>query len=98
MKKRNDTWLRLTWDGNLRIARCQVCCMNWYLTIDGYQCSNPGAVDTLVYQAGNYLIVRHSHFSGVCQEAGGSPINAGQFNFSQQCVLMWQGWSEYVLL
>ncbi|XP_065888407.1 uncharacterized protein [Dysidea avara] len=76
-KQRDDTWLRLTWDGNMRVARCAVCCMNWYLTVDGHQCSSPGPVDVLVYQAGNYLIVRHSHFTGMCEQAGGENITAG---------------------
>jgi len=78
VKQRDDTWLRLTWDGNMRVARCTVCCMNWYLTVDGFQCSSPGPVDVLVYQAGNYLIVRHSHFTGMCEQAGGMNIRAGR--------------------
>ena len=78
MKHRDDTWLRLTWDGNMRIAGCTVCCMNWYLTVDGQQCSSPGPVDALVYQGERYLIVRHSHFTGMCEQAGGMNISAGQ--------------------
>ncbi|XP_065896073.1 uncharacterized protein [Dysidea avara] len=77
MKHRDDTWLRLTWDGNMRIAGCTVCCMNWYLTVDGQQCSSPGPVDALVYQGERYLIVRHSHFTGMCEQAGGMNISAG---------------------
>jgi len=79
MKQSDDTWLRLTWDGNMRIARCTVCCMKWYFTVDGFHCTSPGPVDTIVYQAGNYLIVRHSHFTGMCEQAGGKNITAGQY-------------------
>lgn len=41
-KMREDTWLRVTWNGNMRITRCDTCCMRWYITIDGEECVDPG--------------------------------------------------------
>ena len=41
-KQRDDTWLRLTWNGNMRVTNCEFCCMRWYFTINGDECSEPG--------------------------------------------------------
>ena len=41
-KQRNDTWLRVTWNGNMRLAYCTFCCMRWYFTINGAECTDPG--------------------------------------------------------
>ena len=41
-KQRNDTWLRVTWNGNMRLAYCTFCCMRWYFTINGAECNDPG--------------------------------------------------------
>ena len=41
-KGRNDTWVRVSWNGNMRITRCTSCCMRWYFTINGEECADPG--------------------------------------------------------
>ena len=74
---RDDTYLRLTWDGNTRITRCQTCCMRWLFHIDGHECTVPGPVDTNLFQSTNYHILRPAHFSGICQQAGTRPLTSG---------------------
>ena len=41
-KQRDDTWLRLTWNGNMRLTNCDICCMRWFFQINGEECTNPG--------------------------------------------------------
>ena len=48
-KKENETSLRITWNGNLRIQSCSSCCRRWYFTIDGVEC-NPRHINGLLYQ------------------------------------------------
>lgn len=74
---RSDTYLKLTWDGNMRITRCQACCMRWLFLIDGDDCTEPGPVDALLYQSANYHLLRPSYFSGICQQAGDRPLSGG---------------------
>lgn len=74
---RTDTLIRMTWDGNMRITRCQSCCMRWLFFLDGQDCTDPGPVDALLYQASNYHILRPSYFSGICRQAGTRPLAGG---------------------
>lgn len=41
-KQLDYTWLRVTWIGNMRITRCEGCCMRWFFTINGEECADPG--------------------------------------------------------
>jgi len=70
----------------MRIARCIRCCMSWHLIVDGNDCTSPGPVEAVVYQYANYLIVRHSHFTGMCRQAQGRNISAGQCAMIVLCV------------
>jgi len=78
-KHRNETWLRITWNGNMRITRCETCCMRWYFTINGAECSDPGPIDTTIFQSRNYHIVRQSGITGICRQAGGRNLTAGVY-------------------
>lgn len=49
-KQSADTALRVAWDGNIALNDCGQCCMRWFLTIDGMECANPGAVDGALVQ------------------------------------------------
>ena len=92
---RNDTFLRLTWDGNMRITRCQNCCMRWLFFIDGIGCTDPGPVDALIFQSANYHILGPGYFSGICQRAGKRPLGAG-YHIAQLRVQDCPGFSGYV--
>ena len=50
IKKANDTSLRVSWHGDVRIQGCTNCCRRWYFTIDGKECSSPQPIDAAVYQ------------------------------------------------
>lgn len=76
-KTRDETWLRLTWNGNMRLTNCAICCMRWYFTIDGNECSEPGPVDSVIFLETDLHILRQSHITGVCRMAGDQNITSG---------------------
>lgn len=49
-KQRNDTVLRIAWDGNMAVEGCSDCCMRWYITVDGVECGDPGPIDAAIRQ------------------------------------------------
>ena len=63
-KSRDDSTLRVTWNGNMRITRCESCCMRWYFTLNGDECSDPGHyiiitsfLDTIQYGNNGDIII-----------------------------------------
>lgn len=49
-KQRVDSALRVAWDGNIAVIDCDNCCMRWFITIDGQECSDPGPIDIALRQ------------------------------------------------
>ena len=49
-KQRIDSTLRVAWDGNIAVVSCDNCCMRWFITIDGQECSDPGPIDIAIRQ------------------------------------------------
>ena len=93
-KKYNDTWLKISWDGNLRIA-CNFCCMRWYFTVDGDECSDPAPIDSAVFQQQSLNIIRQNSFSGVCKKAGPRLLTAGPKRI-QFMLMECQGFGGYI--
>eukprot|EP00731_Ephydatia_muelleri_P009476 Em0005g62a len=93
-KKQNDTWLKIAWDGNLRIA-CTFCCMRWYFTVDGDECTDPAPIDTAVFQQQTLNIIRQTSFSGVCKRAGQRPLTAGSKRI-QLMLMECRGFGGYI--
>ena len=48
-KLSDNTALRVSWTGALRIYNCDSCCSRWYFTFNGAECSAPAAIDGAVY-------------------------------------------------
>lgn len=69
-KKRSDTYLRVVYQGNLRIRCCGTCCKRWYFAFDTLECPRPVPIDAVVYQNGNIDIIRSASIEGYC---GGVP-------------------------
>jgi hypothetical protein len=76
-KQQDDTWLRVTWNGNMRVTNCDICCMRWFFTINGEECTEPGPVDAVIFMEADLHILRQSHISGICRGAGGQNISSG---------------------
>jgi hypothetical protein len=78
IKKSDETLLRVTWHGDIRIQGCTNCCRRWYFTIDGKECSSPQSIDGIVYQNNNINIHRPATIGGICESVkSGHSISAG---------------------
>ena len=72
-KRSNDTILRLTFNGNMRVTGCSDCCARWYLTVDGYECTMP--IEGVIYtRSGSTInIHRAAQISGLCNGTTSNP-------------------------
>ena len=91
-KQRNDTVLRIAWDGNKALEGCTECCMQWFVTINDEECVDSGPVDASIHQdltAGRLSVQFDTHWpgtiTGICQGTTGWG-KAGSWNV--------QDWSE----
>ena len=81
-KKTSDTTgLRVFWNGNLRLRGCHDCCRRWYFTLNGAECSTPGAIDGIVYMihgnGGKKDLHRVRHIEGVCEKIHKGTVRVG---------------------
>ncbi|XP_068681031.1 collagen triple helix repeat-containing protein 1-like [Montipora foliosa] len=81
-KASGNTGLRVFWNGNLRIYNCNSCCKRWYFTFNGAECSNPAAIDGLVYMRyGNGAnlknLLRVRQIDGVCENVQQGIVRVG---------------------
>jgi len=78
-KQSQDSALKITFNGNLRITDCSDCCARWFVTIDGLECSDP--IEGVVYSVNGSGINIHraSVISGLCgSTSDGAAISAGR--------------------
>ena len=77
----DKTALRVYWAGNLRLYNCHACCRRWYFTFNGAECSNPAAIDGVVYMVyGNSRkkdLHRPRHIEGVCEKLHKGTVRVG---------------------
>ena len=78
-KQSQDSNLKITFNGNLRITGCSNCCARWFITIDGLECSDP--IEGVVYSVNGsgVNIHRASVISGLCTSTSdGAAISTGR--------------------
>ncbi|PFX27978.1 collagen triple helix repeat-containing protein 1-like [Stylophora pistillata] len=61
-----NTFLRVSYMGNIRIAGCKHCCMRWFFTFNDIECKAPAAIDAVVYQNIDLNIHRSANIEGYC--------------------------------
>ena len=84
-KQRNDTVLKIAWDGNIALEGCTDCCMRWFVNINDEECADPGPIDASINQdptAGRVSVQfdtrRPGTITGICRGiAGGRGLAAG---------------------
>ena len=81
-KLSDNTALRVSWTGALRIRNCDNCCSRWYFTFNGAECSAPAAIDGGVYMhygRGSRLkdLHRVRHIEGVCEKIHKGTVRVG---------------------
>ena len=79
-KSLSDSSLLVTFNGNIRLTDCSDCCMRWFVTINGEECSSPAPIDGVIYtvNGSDVNIHRGSTITGVCEAAGGERIGVGE--------------------
>ncbi|XP_028410668.1 collagen triple helix repeat-containing protein 1-like [Dendronephthya gigantea] len=67
VKKRDDSYLRVFYAGNLRIYNCNNCCKRWFFKFNGAECNVP--IEGVYYMwkgLKSQNIHRHRHIEGYC--------------------------------
>ena len=41
--------MRVTFNGNIRVTDCHDCCMRWFITLNGEECSDPAPIEAVIY-------------------------------------------------
>ncbi|KAK2184496.1 hypothetical protein NP493_265g03044 [Ridgeia piscesae] len=49
VKKRQDTVLRVAWNGDLRLIANGATCRRWFFTLNGAECSQPKSIETQLH-------------------------------------------------
>ena len=48
-KKKDDTALRVVFQGNIYLGSCGGCCKRWFITFNGVECSGPLPIDVAIW-------------------------------------------------
>ncbi len=86
-KQRNDTVLKISWDGNIALEGCLDCCMRWYITVNGEDCGNPGTLDAAIRQdltdgglSEQFDLRRPASVVGICRGTPSAPfLSPGEY-------------------
>ena len=83
-KREEGSVLRVAWDGNIGVRGCSNCCMRWFITINGEECSDPGPIDvalrqdlTEINQANWFDEYRPASVVGYCRSIPSGSLSAG---------------------
>jgi len=52
-KIKDDTALRVVYQGNIYVGGCSSCCKRWFITFNGAECSGPLPIDAVLWIANN---------------------------------------------
>ncbi|KAI0224109.1 hypothetical protein LSAT2_024863 [Lamellibrachia satsuma] len=81
VKKREDTVLRVVWNGDLRLIHTgpkHGSCRRWFFTINGRECSEPRTIDTQLHvQTRDTNIHRPAYVEGYCRGVSAGHVNVG---------------------
>lgn len=81
IKSADNSSLLLTFTGNMQLAGCQECCMRWYFTINGEECTDPAPIDAVIYSVHTEQMNMHrgSTLQGVCRGTAGGSLTRGVY-------------------
>ncbi|KAI0234584.1 hypothetical protein LSAT2_015185 [Lamellibrachia satsuma] len=105
VKKRDDTVLRVVWNGDLRLIHSGSkggSCRRWFFLINGKECSEPKTIEARLYINSAVNIHRPAYVESYCRgiDAGdvhvswnvGDCVEQGPYNVGDS----WTGWKETV--
>lgn len=94
-KTTSESGLRVAFNGNLRLTDCSDCCMRWFITINGKECTDPAPIDGVLYtiDAEAVNIHRGSTLAGICLGTDDGPLEEGAYDVMLN-VGMCEGFNE----
>ena len=66
----SDTAIKVSFQGNMRVAGSSSKCNRWFFKFNGNECSGPMTIDAVVYNywpSGNPYLYHHRSFEGYCE-------------------------------
>ncbi|XP_077996719.1 collagen triple helix repeat-containing protein 1-like [Glandiceps talaboti] len=77
----SNTALYVAYGGNMRSYGCSGCCIRWFFRFNGNECSNPTAIDGIIYQTNTHYINLHRHYNveGICQGLSAGDIDVSYY-------------------
>jgi len=77
-KKKDDTALRVVFQGNIYLGGCSTCCKRWFITFNGAECSGPLPIDAVNYiRQGGQDNHRPGAIEGYCENIHKGTIRVG---------------------
>ncbi|KAI0214899.1 hypothetical protein LSAT2_033084 [Lamellibrachia satsuma] len=71
VKQRQNTVLRVAWNGDLRLIHTGskgASCRRWYFTLNGSECANPKPIDTQLHNNMKVINIHHPNYvEGYCR-------------------------------
>ena len=77
-KTKDDTALRVVFQGNINGGSCSSCCKRWFITFNGTECSGPLPIDAVLWiPSSNSADYRHGAIEGYCENIKKGTIRVG---------------------
>jgi len=77
-KSKDDTALRVVYQGNFYLQGCSSCCKRWFITFNGAECSGPLPIDAALWiSSGSVYSHRPGSIEGYCENIHKGKIRVG---------------------
>ena len=77
-KIKDNTTLRVAFQGNIHVGGCSGCCKRWFITFNGAECSGPLPIDAMLnIPNSNAADYRHGAIEGYCHNINKGNIRVG---------------------
>ena len=77
-KIKDNTTLRVAFQGNIHVGGCSGCCKRWFITFNGAECSGPLPIDAMLnILNSNAADYRHGAIEGYCHNINKGNIRVG---------------------
>ena len=77
-KHRDDTALRVVYQGNIYLGSCGSCCKRWFISFNGAECSGPMPIDAALWiRSSGVDAHRHGAIEGYCDNIHKGKVRVG---------------------
>ena len=50
-KTKTASSVRVAFNGNIQLTNCENCCMRWFITLNGEECSDPAPIEAVIFSS-----------------------------------------------